>query len=171
MRHAGVYRQKRNEAYDYWIVLAAPFTVPALDAEATTRRLLALVNEARAAPRACGGKQFAAAPPLRRAARLDQAAQAHAGDMAARQVLSHTGGDGSRARDRVQRVGYAWQALGENVAAGPRNAEEALAGWLRSPGHCANVMSAEFTEMGVGIATNAASEPGTFWVQVFGTPP
>lgn len=170
LRHAGIHRQKHNDAYAYWIVLAAPFTVPALDADATARRLLALVNEARASSRACGNKAFAPAPSLRRSTLLDQAARAHARDMAARQVLSHTGGDGSRARDRVERVGYAWQALGENVAAGHRNAEDALASWLRSPGHCANVMNAEFTEMGTGVATNAASEEGVFWVQVFGAP-
>jgi uncharacterized protein YkwD len=50
-----------------------------------------------------------------------------------------------------------------------RSPEEAMAGWLDSPGHCANLMDPSFTEMGAGYAVNPNSKAGTaYWTQVFG---
>jgi uncharacterized protein YkwD len=166
LRHAGAFRRSD----DWWIVLAAPFAVPALDANKVGQRVLELVNQARAQPRRCGGRQYAAAAPLRWSAPLGRAAAAQARDLAARGVLSHSGRDGSTAGERVSRAGYAWRAVGENVAAGQRTAEEVVQSWLGSPGHCANVMNADFAEMGVAFATNAAAEAGIFWAQVFAAP-
>ena len=45
-----------------------------------------------------------------------------------------------------------------------------MAGWIKSPPHCANMMDAVFSEMGAGFAVNSASEMGVYWVQVFGAP-
>ena len=45
-----------------------------------------------------------------------------------------------------------------------------MAGWVRSPPHCANLMNRVFTDMGVAFATNAKSDMGVYWTQVFGTP-
>jgi uncharacterized protein YkwD len=42
-----------------------------------------------------------------------------------------------------------------------------IAEWLDSPRHCANIMSADFTEMGVAVA---ASSDGVYWAQAFGAP-
>jgi uncharacterized protein YkwD len=44
-------------------------------------------------------------------------------------------------------------------------------GWLDSPGHCANIMNDDFTEMGAAYAVNTAREPARiYWTQVLGTP-
>jgi uncharacterized protein YkwD len=166
VRHAGAYTQSGH----VWIVLAAPFTVPMLDAAAAARRVLALVNEARAAPRRCGGTAYPAASPLAYAPALERAAAAHARDMARRGALGHRGADGSTPGERVLRAGYRWLAVAENVAAGQRDADAVVRSWLASPGHCANIMSGEFTEMGVAFATDAASEAGIYWAQVFALP-
>jgi len=45
-----------------------------------------------------------------------------------------------------------------------------VAGWIKSPPHCANLMNGAFTEMGVAYAVNAKSEMGVYWAQEFGTP-
>jgi uncharacterized protein YkwD len=47
--------------------------------------------------------------------------------------------------------------------------EAAVAGWLQSPHHCANLMTARFEEMGVAFAVNPATESGVYWTQTFGT--
>jgi uncharacterized protein YkwD len=166
LRDAGVYQRGRA----IWIVLAEPFTVPSLDAAAAGARVLQLVNQARAQPRRCGDRHFDAAPPLRRSATLERAASAHARDMAQRGSMSHAGSDGSTAAQRVTRAGYKWSAVAENVAAGQRDADRVVNSWLSSPGHCANLMSPEYSETGVAFATNAASEKGIYWVQSFATP-
>jgi uncharacterized protein YkwD len=151
-----------------WIVLAAPLEAPAAsDADAVSRKLLALVNEARSGQRRCGWKRFDAVPPLALSAPLQRAAAAHAADMAARGVMGHAGGDGSTPAERATRAGYAWRFVGENVASGQSTPEQVVAEWLGSAHHCANLMSADFTEMGVAFA---ASHAGVFWAQVFGRP-
>ncbi len=78
-------------------------------------------------------------------------------------VMSHTGSDGSDLRARADRQGYDWSNLGENVAWGYTSPQSVVAGWLNSPGHCANIMNPTFTELGVGLQ-------GTFWTQLFGRP-
>src|SRR5512139_343421 len=106
------------------LVLLAPVAPPALeDAGAVSGEVLQLVNEARAKPRRCGGKRFAAVPPLLPNKVLDAAAAAHARDVAAHGHLTHEGSDDSTPADRVTRAGYAWRAVGENVAAGQYSAK------------------------------------------------
>ena len=152
-----------------WIVLATPFSPPgATHAAGVQARVLALVNQARARPRRCGNESFAAARPVRFNAALQGAALAHATDMARHSYFSHTGRDGSQAPERASRAGYPWRAIGENIAAGQMNAEVAVQGWVSSPGHCANLMSPVYTEMGAAFAVNDQSNAGIYWVQVFG---
>ncbi len=154
-----------------WIVLAEPFTPPpAAEASQVAAQVLARVNAARAQPRRCGDQAMAAAPPLGLNSRLSAAAQAHADDMARRSYFSHTGRDGSEVGTRATRSGYAWRQIGENIAAGQMRAEEAVDGWLKSPGHCVNLMRPQYTEMGLAYTVNLASENSIYWVQVFGTP-
>jgi uncharacterized protein YkwD len=129
------------------------------------------VNAARAEGRTCGSKEFPAAPPLRWNPQLESAALMHSQDMAAQRYFSHAAKDGSRADVRSQRAGYDWQRIGENIAFGQETPQAALAGWLNSPGHCANIMNPNFTEMGAAYGLTAEANSGVFyWTQMFGTP-
>ena len=138
-------------------------------ASAVRARVLELVNEARAQGRRCGGDYHAAAGPLTDSPQLRKAAQRHADDMARRKYFDHRGADGNQPKDRVQRAGYAPRLTGENIAFAPESAEEVVAGWLASPGHCANIMDARFTETGIAVATGR-QRGHIYWVQVFGWP-
>lgn len=40
--------------------------------------------------------------------------------------------------------------MGENIASGQSSPREVVNGWLDSDGHCANIMQANFDELGVG---------------------
>ncbi len=156
---------------DLWIVLAAPFAAPAVaDATAASRRVVDLANAARSRPRRCGDRQFAAVPPLTVVAALGNAARAHSLDMAAHSDLSHAGSDGSTPGGRAAHAGYRWRVVGENVASGPTSPEEAVAGWLASPGHCENLMDPRFTATGVALAVDPKSAAGVYWTQVFAAP-
>lgn len=165
-REIGLYRQGAS----VWIALAQPFTPPqSRDAAAISRRVLELTNEARSRPRHCGGVAFAAAPPLALSSPLERAALEHSKDMAAHGYMDHTGRDGSSPADRITRTGYKWHMVGENLASGVLTPEDAVAGWLHSPHHCENLMTARFTEMGVAFAVNPATDAGVYWTQTFGT--
>jgi uncharacterized protein YkwD len=48
--------------------------------------------------------------------------------------------------------------------------EMAVDGWLKSPGHCVNLMRPQYTELGLAYSVNLARDNSVYWVQVFGTP-
>ncbi|TWI65386.1 Cysteine-rich secretory protein family protein [Pseudoduganella lurida] len=148
------------------IVLARPHPERRLPAPGDVAdEVLAAVNAARAQPRNCGSRHFAAAPPLRLSRQLDAAAVNHSTDMAELRYFSHQAKDGSVVGDRAIQAGYRWRAIGENIASGQESARAAVDGWLDSPGHCENIMNAAFTEMGIGYAVNP--ERGrVYWTQV-----
>jgi uncharacterized protein YkwD len=132
--------------------------------------MLELVNRARATPRYCGSGAFNAARPVRWNYALAQASRLHAEDMARYDYFSHRGRDGSDPAARVKRAGYRYRATGENIAAGQTKPEDAMAAWMKSPEHCANLMNPAFTEMGVAFAVDSRSEMGVYWTQTFGRP-
>jgi uncharacterized protein YkwD len=153
-----------------WVVFAEPFEADALKNEArVSARVLALANEARSRARRCGMRRFPAVPPLALERHLTSAAREHARDMARHDMLEHSGSDGSLPDQRVTRAGYQWRATGENIASGPTTPEEVMAGWLSSPGHCENLMSPHFKEMGIAWVVDPKSAQGVYWAQVFAT--
>ena len=163
----GIYQDARQ----LWIVMAAPFAPRvSLSSEAAARRVLELVNKARAVSRRCGDKPFNAARPLRWSAMLASVSREHAEDMAHYNYVSHNGRDGSTPAERVLRMGYKFRATGQNIAAGQSAPEDAVAGWIKSPPHCANLMNPAYTEMGVAFAVDRNSELGVYWAQDFGAP-
>lgn len=157
---------------EWQVVLAHPLLIPALPGwEQAGQQILVLVNAARARARSCGAQSFGPAAPLAWNPLLGQAALAHSEDMAQRHYFDHKQPDGSVPADRATRAGYRWRVVGENIASGQRTPEEALASWLDSPGHCANIMNPRFTEMGAAYAVNPENDNRTaFWTQVFGSP-
>lgn len=167
LRNIGTFRQGDT----LWLVLAQPLpTPPARDAAAVRRSVLVLTNAARAQGRDCGGRYFPPAPPLAGSPALTRAARAHARDMAAHGFFGHRGSDGSSPGQRVTRAGYRWSVVGENIASGIGTARQVVAGWLSSPHHCANIMTAQFRQMGVAFAVNPASGPVIYWTEDFGAP-
>ena len=153
------------------IILAVPFSPPAPEAAgAVALRVLQLVNNARERARMCGGSWLPPAKALTLSETLSRASLAHAAEMAQYSRFSHDGRDGSSPADRMTRAGYEWKAAGENIAAGQTTPESVVEGWLKSPQHCANVMAAQFREMGIAYYVNRESQAGIYWVQLFGTP-
>jgi uncharacterized protein YkwD len=161
---------------DNWLVVlaqpAAPSPLEQLPALGDAGlRILAAVNVARATARQCGAQGFAPAPPLAWNAALAKAAGAHSDEMAAQHYFSHQGKDGHAAPERALQAGYRWRVVGENIAAGQETTEAVVAGWLTSPGHCANIMSARFVDMGAAYAIGTGrGRPRVYWTQVLGAP-
>ncbi len=126
--------------------------------------ILKLVNEARSVDCKCGHESKKQAPPLIWDDKLEVAARRHANDMARKKFFSHTGSDNSSVSQRVDKVGFKWRTVGENLAMGRLNEAEVVKGWMDSPGHCNNIMNPDFKRMGVAISSD-----GKYWVQVFAT--
>ncbi len=151
------------------IVLAAPRSGPT-DAAAAAKKILALTNSARGQARRCGKTDYSKAQPLSWNAQLAAAATQHSADMASKNYFSHTAENGSTPDERVKHAGYRYRIVAENIAAGQADAREVVTGWLKSPGHCANVMNPKVTEMGAGVRSESASKLGIYWTQVFARP-
>ena len=148
-----------------------PAPAPAPDeADSRAARVLALVNEARAVARTCGGESFPAVASLAAQPQLASAAAKHAQEMASANFFGHTSPDGRGVAGRVEAEGYRWLRLGENIAAGQPTARAVVDGWLASAGHCRNIMDARYTELGVGVAEDPDSDYGVYWVQNFAMP-
>jgi uncharacterized protein YkwD len=102
---------------------------------------------------------------LRRVAlndRLARAARRHARDMARRNYFSHDTLGGGSFVDRIRREGYLKGArtwtVGENLAWGSHGHSRPvmiMRMWMNSPGHRANILSASFREIGIGVAYDA----------------
>jgi uncharacterized protein YkwD len=150
-------------------LLALPAAALARPAGAADPTLQAIVLQEVNAARAHAGR-----PALRLDPRLSQAALLHARDMLARGDLSHRGGDGSDPGLRISRAGYRWRSYRENVGAGYLDARQAMGGWMSSPGHRANVLADDVTEVGIGHAEGPGMMPGNiprrFWTLVLAAP-
>ena len=149
---------------------AAPTPTPApAPGTGFAQQVLDLVNAARAQGRTCGATAYAAAPALTLNAQLGQAAQGHAADMAAQNYFSHTSKDGRTFSQRITNAGYTpYRTIGENIAAGQTTPQAVVDGWLKSEGHCRNIMNPAFKELGVGYAYAGTSTYKHYWVQDFG---
>ncbi len=180
LRDVGVYRVGR----DSWVVVASAYVSPAppdaglikpeaglLAPEAGfADQALALVNDARARGARCGQRSYGPAPPLRLSSLLSDVASGHAVDMAEHDYFDHIDLTGASPADRIHAVGYRERLVGENIAYGVDSIEEAVQGWLASPGHCENIMDPRFTEMGIADAAGTTGRYGLYWVQVLTEP-
>lgn len=132
--------------------------------------IIRLVNQERAR---------AGLPPLTVSGRLNQAAYLHTLDMTAISNLygpytghQHTlfGTLRPQVVDRLDAAGYdEWTrsfTYGENIAFGYTSPADVMAAWMNSPGHRANILNPNFTEIGVSVLRDAAGR--LFFTQNFG---
>lgn len=128
---------------------ASSSEVPTESNAADTRRAtLCLLNARRA---------DAGLPPLRPSETLARAARDHSDDMGERRFFAHDTPDGVEPAERLVAAGYPRRGVtvGENLAWGEEakaTPAEIVEGWMDSPGHRANILRAEYEEVGIGLA-------------------
>lgn len=91
-----------------------------------------------------------------------RAAQRHSEDMARRRYFRHTSPEGTQPWDRMRAEGLSFSRAAENIAMTGAGAQDAVRGWINSPGHRANIENCSLTHTGVGVA-------GSYWTQLFFT--
>jgi len=104
--------------------------------------------------------------------KLNQAAQAKANDMVARNYWSHNTPDGATPWTFFINAGYDYQTAGENLAYGFDNSDAAITAWMNSPEHKANILG-NYTEVGFGFANSTdyqGTGPETIVVAMYGSP-
>jgi len=131
-------------------------------------QVLTLVNQRRAAGATCGTTYKAPAPALTFDERLRCAARKHSKDMVVNNFFSHTGSNGSTPWQRINSAGYVYTAAAENIAGGQATPAAVVDGWMKSSGHCANIMNPNLKHLGTGYYAGGAY--GHYWTQDFGKP-
>jgi uncharacterized protein YkwD len=138
------------------------------------QQVLQLTNQRRSEGANCGSAgNFGPASPLTMQNQLRAAARRHSWHMGEAGYFEHEspgGPCGTTPWDRIETAGYtSWTNLGENIAAGYASVQQVMDGWMGSDGHCANIMSPSFKEIGIGYASVPGSPYTVYWTQDFGT--
>ena len=104
--------------------------------------------------------------------KLDASAQKKAADILQKQYFEHTSPEGKTVTDLVTEQGYNYIKVGENLALGTfASDDEVVQAWMHSPGHRANILDTDYTEMGIGVAYGTyAGKHVVVVVQHFGRP-
>lgn len=150
----------------FFLVLAFASTYfaysPTAHAAVDAHEVFELTNHERARERVA---------PLERNRLLDRAAQMKADDMAEKGYYAHVSPEGRTPMYFVERAGYAYRIIGENLVVQRTTAEQVLAAFMGSPGHRTNILRADFSEVGIGVAHGGyKGKTTTFTVQLFGAP-
>jgi uncharacterized YkwD family protein len=115
------------------------------------RQVAKLVNAERAK---------AGLPALKLNWELSRVALHKAQDMAIYNYMSHTSRIYGSPFDMIKNYGISYRAAGENIAKGQRSADQVMRDWMNSSGHRQNIMSSQYTVIGVGYYKGS-------WVQMF----
>ncbi len=144
----------------------SPLQTAVLDAVASS--IVTLVNQQRAA---MGLAALGVSPILNYAAKLhsDQMAQ-QSNVQGLVEAMSHTlyGVALPTMSSRDAYAGYEYTAIGENIAFGYTGATDVMAAWMNSSGHRANILDANYTEIGVSVKANP--DGILYFTQEFGKP-
>jgi len=162
-----------------------PYPAPNI-LDADKQEYLRVINNARAVEQDCGTEGIKpAVPALSWNDELYSAAYEHSNDLAESNTASHDGsgtasdwtgmdlgGKQSTYIERIENNGYSWRSAGENITMGTTRdtAQKAIDSWLASDGHCANLMSSSYTEVGLAHVEKAGTTYIHYWTQEFGKP-
>ncbi|MCD7948120.1 MAG: CAP domain-containing protein [Oscillospiraceae bacterium] len=123
------------------------------DLSAYETEVVALVNEARA--------QYGLSA-LTASKDLSDLARTKSQDMSSNNYFSHTSPTYGTAFDMLKAAGITYKYAGENIAYGYATPAAVVTGWMNSEGHRANILSASYTQIGVGYVAD-----GNYWTQIF----
>jgi uncharacterized YkwD family protein/spore coat assembly protein SafA len=103
--------------------------------------------------------------PLKLNWELSRVARYKSQDMIDKNYFSHTSPTYGSPFTMMSNFGISYRAAGENIAAGQRTPQEVMNAWMNSEGHRKNILSSQYTEIGVGYAQGGRS--GHYWTQMF----
>ncbi len=126
----------------------------------TTKNIIELTNNERAKY---------GYPALKGNNALNTAAMMKANNMFKEQYWDHFGPNGETPWQFIRASGYTYVYAGENLAKGFKTSEGVVQAWMASPTHKANVLGANYNEIGVAVVTgNLKGEDIILVVQMFG---
>lgn len=110
-------------------------------------------------------RQKAGLPALKLDTAISNVARIKSKDMADNNYFAHQSPTYGSAGDMLSKYGIKWSAWGENIASGQKTPEDVVNAWMNSSGHRANILSSNYSRIGVGYVTN--SNGTSYWTQMF----
>lgn len=127
--------------------------VPIKEQASVEQEVVKLINVERA---------NAGLPALKNDWELARVAESKSQDMHDKQYFDHTSPTYGSPFDMMKTYGITYKSAGENIAQGQKSAAEVVKAWMNSEGHRANILSKNFTHIGVGYVKD-----GNYWTQMF----
>lgn len=131
-------------------------TIPEVAEKNFENQVIQLTNQERAKH---GLKPLATNWELSRVARYKSA------DMRDRNYFSHTSPTYGSPFDMMKNFGVSYRSAGENIAAGQTTPQQVVQAWMNSEGHRKNILSPNYTQIGVGYAAGGSQRH--YWTQMF----
>ena len=97
--------------------------------------------------------------------KISDVARLKSKDMADLNYFAHNSPTYGMAGDMLLKFGITWSAWGENIASGQDTPEIVVNEWMNSPSHRENILSPNFTFIGVGYYVDSDGTP--YWTQMF----
>lgn len=102
--------------------------------------------------------------PLKIDYSVSKVARLKSEDMKKKLYFSHTSPTYGSPFDMLKQFGISYKRAGENIAKGQKTPKDVVNAWLNSEGHRANILSKNFTHIGVGVAKKGNTP---YWTQLF----
>lgn len=99
--------------------------------------------------------------------RLATMARIKAIDMVKIKYFSHISPRYGSPFKMMKSFGILYRFAGENIASGYATPETVIGGWMKSPGHRANILKPEYTHIGVGYHYTNHGNYNHYWTQEF----
>ncbi len=79
-------------------------------------------------------------------------------------LFEHERPDGREVWSVYKDYGVSYRAVGENIAYGQTSPKDVMNSWMNSPGHRANILSRDYSQIAIGIYNKGGT---LYWVQLF----
>lgn len=107
-------------------------------------------------------RQNAGLKPLTQNWELSRVARIKSQDMMKNNYFAHNSPTYGTPFNMMKDFGITYKSAGENIAKGQTTSAAVMKAWMNSPGHRANILNSNFTQIGVGYEPN-----GNYWTQQF----
>ncbi|WP_240620126.1 SafA/ExsA family spore coat assembly protein [Peribacillus acanthi] len=138
------------------IYVGQTINIPMSTTQTVEQQVVNLVNQERAK---------VGLPALKSDWELARVAKYKSEDMRDKNYFDHNSPTYGTPFQMMKSFGISYSYAGENIAAGQTTAQAVMTAWMNSPGHKANILSKNFTYIGVGYAKGGSY--GHYWTQQF----
>lgn len=104
-------------------------------------------------------------PPLKMNWELQRMARIKSEDMRTRNYFDHMSPSYGSPFTMMSSFGIHYSYAGENIAAGQPSPQAVVNAWMQSPGHRANILNKNYTQIGCGVAFGGSYT--VYWTQEF----